>query len=365
MSKLLFCDYQPNGLGIKLVRMAPGVPGGELGRNQTPGNIGPNPPEKQDPDKQALETSRDKEKAAKEAIKQAVELVMISNGDFLTHLVQLREEAASTEANFSAPSVLARIAKLRFRRYQLGTRFLELTQSINNDLHPALEVLNIRTLIREIYEILQELKESPSKPILDDLQLLLMELEYHLEYYCPNEQQDYHPYGNAQLQNKQLAQAVKDANELVITIKRWFPVIIVQTAIKTVNATIDELAIFSPYDNERVESFRLKLLNLLRLNNRYFGPYVSRLGKQYSDNELLIAMQQAMGDINSLEKEIGSSEEEIRQSLMSEPNELKGKLNDLLNNLKNRLANELLPKAEMEINSDNTPFNSLRFGSFS
>ena len=76
-------------------------------------------------------------------------------------------------------------------------------------------------------------------------------------------------------------------------------------------------------------------------------------------------MQQAMGDINSLEEEIGYTKEEIRQSLMSEPNELKGKLNDLLNNLKNRLANELLPKAEMEINSDNTPFNSLRFGSFS
>jgi len=76
-------------------------------------------------------------------------------------------------------------------------------------------------------------------------------------------------------------------------------------------------------------------------------------------------MQQAMRDINSLEEKIGSSGKEIRQSLMSEPNELKEKLNNLLNNLKNRLENELLPKAEMEINSDNTPFNSLRFGSFS
>jgi len=102
-------------------------------------------------------------------------------------------------------------------------------------------------------------------------------------------------------------------------------------------------------------------LNLLRLNNRYFGPYVSRLGKQYPDNELLIAMQQAMGDINSLEEKIGSSGEKISQLLMSVPNELKEKLE----NLKDRLANELLPKAEMEINSDNTPFNSLRFGSFS
>jgi len=102
-------------------------------------------------------------------------------------------------------------------------------------------------------------------------------------------------------------------------------------------------------------------LNLLQLNNRYFGPYVSRLGKQYPDNELLIAMKQAMGDINSLEKKIVSSGEKISQLLMSAPNELKEKLE----NLKDRLANELLPKAEMEINSDNTPFNSLRFGSFS
>ena len=75
-------------------------------------------------------------------------------------------------------------------------------------------------------------------------------------------------------------------------------------------------------------------------------------------------MQQAMRDINSLEKEIGDSEKKIRQSLMSEPNELKEKLNDLLNKLKNRLENELLPKAKMVINLDNTPFNSLRFGSF-
>ena len=72
-------------------------------------------------------------------------------------------------------------------------------------------------------------------------------------------------------------------------------------------------------------------------------------------------MKQAMGDINSLEKKIVSSGEKISQLLMSAPNELKEKLE----NLKDRLANELLPKAEMEINSDNTPFNSLRFGSFS
>ena len=102
-------------------------------------------------------------------------------------------------------------------------------------------------------------------------------------------------------------------------------------------------------------------MNLFGLNDRYFRPYASRLGEKYPNNELLIAMQQAMRDINSLEEEIGDSEKEIRQSLMSRPNELKEKLN----NLKNRLENELLPKAEMEINSDNTPFNSLRFGSFS
>ena len=134
-----------------------------------------------------------------------------------------------------------------------------------------------------------------------------------------------------------------------------------------INKAIAELDMFSPYDEdifrrgECIKSCQSLLLNLLQLYYRYFGPYVSRLGKQYPDNELLIAMQQAMRDINSLEEEIGDSEKEIRQSLMSRPNELKEKLN----NLKNRLENELLPKAEMEINSDNTPFNSLRFGSFS
>jgi len=104
---------------------------------------------------------------------------------------------------------------------------------------------------------------------------------------------------------------------------------------------------------------------LLRLNNRYFHPYVVLLGEQYPDNQLLIAIKQAMDGINSLVEETGYKERHIRQSLMSRPNELKGKLNDLLNKLKNQLENELLPKAEMEINSDNTPFNSLRFGSFS
>ena len=103
---------------------------------------------------------------------------------------------------------------------------------------------------------------------------------------------------------------------------------------------------------------------MLRLNNRYFHPYVVLLGEQYPDNQLLIAIKQAMDGINSLVEETGYKERHIRQSLMSKPNELKGKLNNLLNELKNQLENELLPKAEMVINSNNTPFNSLRFGSF-
>ena len=81
-------------------------------------------------------------------------------------------------------------------------------------------------------------------------------------------------------------------------------------------------------------------------------------------------MQQAMDDINSLRRVIGYTEKGIRQSLMSEslisePNELKEKLNDLLNQLKNRLENELLPKAEMAINSNSTLFDSLSFRWFS
>ena len=362
MSKLLFCHYQSNGLGIKLVRMAPGVPGGELGRNQTPGNIGPNPPEKQDPDKQALKTSRNEEEAAKAALDQATKLVRIYSDAFLAQLAQLQGEAVAPEANSSARSVVARINNLEFIRHELKNRWIELGQSLDGYLRPAVEVSNIRSLIDGIYKIIQKLEESPSKPMLDDLQLLLRELEY----YCPNKQ-DNRPDENAQLQNEQLAQAVQDAEKLLTTIKQRFPVIIVRTAIGTVNKAIAELAIFSPYDEdiirrgECIKSCQSLLLNLLQLYYRYFGPYVSRLGKQYPDNELLIAMQQAMRDINSLEEEIGDSEKEIRQSLMSRPNELKEKLN----NLKNRLENELLPKAEMEINSDNTPFNSLRFGSFS
>jgi len=105
---------------------------------------------------------------------------------------------------------------------------------------------------------------------------------------------------------------------------------------------------------------------LLGLNGRYFRPYASRLGEKYPNNELLIAMQQAMDDINSLRRVIGYTEEEIRRSLMSEslmsaPNELKEKLE----NLKDRLANELLPKAEMAINSNSTLFDSLSFRWFS
>jgi len=363
MSKLLLCHYQPNGLGIKLLRLKPEMPSGDWGGNRISGNIGPNPPENQDPDKQALEESRnEKEEATKAALDQAAELVRTYSDAFLGQLAQLQGEAVAPEADSSARSVVARIDNLEFIRHELKNRWIELGQSLDDYLRPAVEVLNIRTLIREIYEILQELKESPSKPILDDLQLLLRELEY----YCPNKQ-DNRPDENAQLQNEQLAQAVQDAKELLTTIKQWFPVIIVRTAIGTVNKAIAELAIFSPYDEdiirrgECIKSCQSLLLNLLQLYYRYFGPYVSRLGKQYPDNELLIAMQQAMRDINSLEEEIGDSEKEIRQSLMSRPNELKEKLN----NLKNRLENELLPKAEMEINSDNTPFNSLRFGSFS
>ena len=111
-------------------------------------------------------------------------------------------------------------------------------------------------------------------------------------------------------------------------------------------------------------------MNLFGLNDRYFRPYASRLGEKYPNNELLIAMQQAMDDINSLRRVIGYTEKGIRQSLMSEslisePNELKEKLNDLLNQLKNRLENELLPKAEMAINSNSTLFDSLSFRWFS
>jgi len=363
MSKLLFCHYQSNGLGIKLVRMAPGVPGGELGRNQILGNIVPNPSEKQDPDKQALETSlNEKKEAAKAALDQAAKLVRIYSDAFLAQLAQLRGEAAAPQADSSARSVVARIDNLEFIRHELKNRWIELGQSLDGYLRPAVEVLNIRRLIDRIYEIIQKLEASPSKPMLDDLQLLLRVLEY----YCPNKQNN-RPDENAQLQNEQLAQAVQDAEKLLTTIKQRFPVIIVRTAIETVNEAIAELAIFSPYDedifrrSERIQSFQSLLLNLLQLYYRYFGPYVSRLGKQYSDNELLIAMQQAIGDINSLEEKIGSSGEKISQLLMSAPNELKEKLE----NLKDRLANELLRKAEMEINSDNTPFNSLRFGSFS
>ncbi len=367
MSKLLFCHYQPNGLGIKLVRIESGVPSGGLGRNQNPDNRKPNPLEEQDPlkvfDEEALEISQSKEKDPKEATKQAAELVRRINNAFLDHLTQLEnliEEAASPEANSSARDVVTHTAELESRTHKLLTRLSELVQRTNNDLCPAVEASKIRMLIDRIYKIIQKLEESPSKPILDDLQLLLMELEY----YCPNEQQDYHPYGNAQLQNEQLAQAVQDAKELVTTIKRRFPVIIVQTAIKTVNEAIAELAIFSPYDNS-IESFRLKLLNLLQLYYRYFRPYVVLLGKQYPDNELLIAMQQAMDGINSLGEEIGYTEKDIHDSLMSRPNELKGKLNDLLNKLKNQLENELLREAETVINSDNTPFDSLTIRFFS
>ena len=361
MSKLLFCDCQPNGLGIKLLRLKPEMPSGDWGGNRISGNIGPNPPENQDPDKQALEESRnEKEEATKAALDQAAELVRTYSDAFLGQLAQLQGEAVAPEADSSARSVVARIDNLEFIRHELKNRWIELGQSLDDYLRPAVEVLNIRTLIREIYEILQELKESPSKPILDDLQLLLRELEY----YCPNKQ-DNRPDENAQLQNEQLAQAVQDAKELLTTIKQWFPVIIVRTAIGTVNKAIAELAIFSPYDNKSIESFRLKLLNLLQLYYRYFRPYVFRLGKRHPDNELLIAIKQAMDGINSLVKETGYTERHIRQSLMSKPNELKGKLNNLLNELKNQLENKLLPKAEMEINSDNTPFNSLRFGSFS
>jgi predicted nucleic acid-binding Zn-ribbon protein len=103
------------------------------------------------------------------------------------------------------------------------------------------------------------------------------------------------------------------------------------------------------------------------LNGRYFRPYASRLGEKYPNNELLIAMQQAMDDINSLRRVIGYTEEEIHQSLMSlmsKPNELE-ELNNLLNKLKNQLENELLPKAEMAINSNSTLFDSLSFRWFS
>ena len=185
MSKLLFCHYQSNGLGIKLVRMAPGVPGGELGRNQTLGKIGPNHPEKQDPldvfDEKALEESRNKEAAAKAALNQVIELVMSSNGPLLTDLARLQRKAASPEANSSARDVVADTRVLESSAYDLGTKSSKLAQIINNDLRLAVKVLTIRTLIREIYEIIQKLEESPST--IDNLQLLLWELESHF----PNE----------------------------------------------------------------------------------------------------------------------------------------------------------------------------------
>jgi len=341
--------------------MASGVPGGGPDRDLIRGNRGPNPLNVFD--QKALETSQNKKEDAKEAAKQAYESVRSINDAFLARLAQLKdliEEAASPEANSSARDVVAHTVKLESRTDELLTRLSELVQLTNNDLRPAVEALKIIMLIDRIYKIIQKLEESPSKPILDDLQSLLMELEY----YCPNEQRGYHPYGNAQLQNEQLGQAVQNAKELVTTIKRQFPVIIVRTAIETVNKAIAELAIFSPYDNS-IESFRLKLLNLLQLNYRYFRPYVVILGKQYSDNELLIAIKQAMDDINSLGEAIGYTEQDIHHLLMSRPNELKGKLNNLLNKLKNQLENELLPKAKMVINSDDTPFDSLTIRFFS
>jgi len=223
MSKLLFCHYQSNGLGIKLVRMAPGVPGGELGRNQILGKIGPNHPEKQDPldvfDEKALEESRNKEAAAKAALNQVIELVMSSNGPLLTDLARLQRKAASPEANSSARDVVADTRVLESSAYDLGTKSSKLAQIINNDLRLAVKVLTIRTLIREIYEIIQKLEESPST--IDNLQLLLWELESHF----PNEH-DNPPGENPQLQNEQLAQAVQaaiqDAKKLVTTIKQRF-----------------------------------------------------------------------------------------------------------------------------------------------
>ena len=220
MSKLLFCHYQPNGLGIKLLRLKPGVPSGELGRNQTPGNIGPNPTEKQDPDKQALEISRDKEADAREALLEATEYAMIVDDVVRSYLERLEKETAALDS--SASSVLANTDILEFKTDGLETYLSKLAQSIKNDLRPAVRVLIIRRLIRGIHEIIQILKESPSKPILDDLQLLLMKLER----YCPNEE-DNRSDENAQLQNERLAQAVQvaiqDAKELVTTIKQQFP----------------------------------------------------------------------------------------------------------------------------------------------
>jgi len=311
----------------------------------------------------------------------------------LVYLAQLEdsiEEAAALEADSSARSVLARNSTLEFKAFELELKLLSLTRGINDDLHPAVEVLNIRWLISRIYKSIQKLEESPSKLILDDLQLLLVRLESYYESYYPNKKdhpvrlesyyesyypnkKDNHPDENAQLQNEQLERAVQDVKGLVTTIKKRFPVIIVQTAIETVNATIDELVRFSPYDediirrDECIKSCQSLLLNLLGLNGRYFRPYASRLGEKYPNNELLIAMQQAMDDINSLRRVIGYTEEEIHQSLMSlmsKPNELE-ELNNLLNKLKNQLENELLPKAEMAINSNSTLFDSLSFRWFS
>ena len=376
MFKLLFCHYQPNGLGIKLLRLKPGVPGGSWGRDPIPGNRKSNSIGESDPlnafNEKALEKSWNEEEAAKAALFEATKWVRIINHFFLVYLAQLEdsiEEAAALEADSSARSVLARNSTLEFKAFELEVQLLSLTRGINDDLHPAVEVLNIRWLISRIYKSIQKLEESPSKLILDDLQLLLVRLESYYESYYPNKK-DNHPDENAQLQNEQLERAVQDVKGLVTTIKKRFPVIIVQTAIETVNATIDELVRFSPYDediirrDECIKSCQSLLLNLLGLNGRYFRPYASRLGEKYPNNELLIAMQQAMDDINSLRRVIGYTEEEIHQSLMSKPNELE-ELNNLLNKLKNQLENELLPKAEMAINSNSTLFDSLSFRWFS
>ena len=226
MSKLLFCDYQPNGLGIKLLRLKPGVPGGGWGRDQNPDNTDNRKPDSLGElkpldvfDEEALERSRNEEKDAEAALDQAIELVMSSNGPLLTDLARLQIKAASPEANSSARDVVADTRVLESSAYDLGTKSSKLAQIINNDLRLAVKVLTIRTLIREIYEIIQKLEESPST--IDDLQLLLWELESHF----PNEH-DNPPHENPQLQNKQLAQAVQaaiqDAKKLVTTIKQRF-----------------------------------------------------------------------------------------------------------------------------------------------
>jgi hypothetical protein len=118
MSKLLFCHYQPNRLGIKLVRMALGVPSGELGRNKISGNIRPNPPKKQD---SALEKSREKEEDAKAALNQTVELVRTYSNAFLAQLAQLQGEAVAPEAGSSARSVVDHINILESKTDGLET----------------------------------------------------------------------------------------------------------------------------------------------------------------------------------------------------------------------------------------------------